>query len=248
MCDPLTVGGLVLSAGSMALQQRAQSKVQSARKGAMAAERLRQSKLDQEADALNAASQDRYRDFQGQQEDKANSLGKFFTDQNEGLPTGSDSAGIPTEVLPGSSNNIVVNEQNRQKAKAKQFSDQQGEALGNLRAFGDLLGGIGRLQARDASRVGQVGGFKRGSSAILPYELEAANSKGDGLSNLATIVGGIGKVGLAAGLSGASDGLFGITNADMVGPQLPGTDPTAVVRGSGSFGNIAARNGLRWGF
>ncbi|AAL44650.1 hypothetical protein EN41_19925 [Agrobacterium tumefaciens] len=54
-------------------------------------------------------------------------------------------------------------------------------ALGRLRAFGDVLGENSRLQARDASQIGQIGGFKRGSSNVMAYELDAANQKGNGL-------------------------------------------------------------------
>jgi hypothetical protein len=202
----------------MVMKQQAQSKVNKARNGAMQAERTRQQGFDKEASALNAASQGRYSDFQGQEGDKANELGKYFTDQNQGLPAGSDSVGTPTETVPGSSSNIVVQEQKRQQGKAQAFSDQQGQALGNLRSFGDVLGGIGRLQARDASQIGTIGGFKKGSSAVLPYELEAASHKGDGLSDFGTILGGLGQVGLSAGLSGAGSDLFG-TGATTAGAK-----------------------------
>jgi hypothetical protein len=69
MCDPVTIGGIALSAGSMVMNNMAQAKVDKAREGAMTAERIRQNQLDQEAMALNAQSQGRYEDFQGQQDD-----------------------------------------------------------------------------------------------------------------------------------------------------------------------------------
>jgi hypothetical protein len=228
MCDPLTIGGLALSAGSMVMQQQAQSQVNKARRGAMEAERIRQQGFQRETDALNAASQDRYKDFQGEQADKANTLGQYFTDQNQGLPDGQDPQGAPVETMPGSSNNIVTQEQTKQKAKAKAFGDQQGEALGELRSFGDLLGGIGRLQARDAAQIGTVGNFMRGSSSVLPYELEEANSKGSGMADFGTILGGLGSVGISAGLSGAGKNLFGTAaktaaSAPSSSVYVPGT-------------------------
>jgi hypothetical protein len=95
----------------------------------------------------------------------------------------------------------VVAEQAKQGDKAHAYSEQQGNALGNLRSFGDLLGGIGLQQARDAGYIGQIGGFKKGSAGVLDFELEDANHKGDGKKQLGDILGGLGQIGISAGLS-----------------------------------------------
>lgn len=215
MCDPLTIAGVALSGVSYAANAAAQAKVQSARDDAMAAERIRQSGLDKEAAALNTQSQDRYQNFEGQQGEKAKQLADYFTGQQVGAPA-------PDEAVPASSSNIVVQEQAKQAAKAKEFTDRTGTALGALRSFGDLLGETSRLQARDASQIGQIGGFKRGSSNVLGYELEAANQKGNGLKMLGDIAGGLGGIGINAGLSGGTlSGLFGGT-APKVAAASPG--------------------------
>lgn len=224
MCDPLTIAGVALSAGSMIANQSAQSSVMKARNSAMQAERQRQQTLQKEATALNETSRGRYDNFQGQQQQQGGELASYFNDQNEGLPTGDPNA--TGSLIPTSSSNIVVREQEKQNAKAKNFSEQQGDALGNLRAFGDVLGGIGRGQARDASQIGTVGGFMRGSSNVLPLELEAANSKGGGARMLGDILGGLGSLGMSAGLSGAGPSFSGVKSSlfgkPMVGPLLPG--------------------------
>lgn len=169
----------------------------------MAAERIRQNGLDKQADALNVQSQDRYNNFDSQQTDKGQSLAQYFTGQ-EAAPAAIDQAAPPT------SNNIVVQEQAKQQAKAKASTNQTGSALGELRSFGDLLGGISRLQARDATSVGQIGGFKRGSSNVLGYELDEANNAGNGLKMLGDIAGGLGGVATSSGLGGGTlGGLFG---------------------------------------
>jgi hypothetical protein len=82
LCDPVTIAGAVLSGASIAANSAASSKVASARRDAMSAERIRQQGYQHETDALNATSQDRYKDFGGQQEQKAKSLGDFFNAQN----------------------------------------------------------------------------------------------------------------------------------------------------------------------
>lgn len=161
----------------------------------MAAERLRQQGLDREAAALNVQSQDRYKDFEGQQEGRGAELADYFTGQEVAEPSAE-------AALPTSASNVTVREESKQRGKAKDFTDRTGAALGELRAFGDVLGGIGRLQARDASQIGQIGGFKQGSSAVLPYELDEANQKGAGLRMLGDVLGGLGGFTTTAGLSG----------------------------------------------
>lgn len=222
MCDPLTIAGIALTGVSTAANYMAQSRVQDARDDAMAAERIRQQGLDREADAINEQSQDRYEDFEGKQTETSNSLADYFVDQEMEAPT-ADAA------LPPTASNIVVQEQQKQQDKAKAFTDKTGAALGQLRSFGDLLGDTSRLQARDASRIGQIGRFKQGSSNVLGYELDAANSAGGALGMIGDIAGGLGGVATSAGLSGGSLGnLFG------------GTAP-AVRTGGMAAGRIADR-------
>ncbi|MGF7008101.1 hypothetical protein [Aminobacter sp. BE322] len=200
MCDPLTIAGVALTGLSTGINYAAQAKVQRARDDAMAAERIRQNQLDQEAQALNVQSQDRYQDFQGQQDERSGQLGQFFTGQEVAEPTAA-------EALPASGSNITVREEAKQRGQAREFTDKTGTALGELRSFGDLLGEIGRAQAQDASLVGQIGGFKRGSSNVLPLELDEANRKGDSLKLFGDLAGGFGGLALNAGLSGG--GMFG---------------------------------------
>lgn len=148
--------------------------MQNARDDALAAERIRQQGYDRETDALNAQSQDRYQGFEGQQDQKATELGDYFQSQADSVAATPDTVGAGA-LLPASNSAITVANEAGARGKARAYTDQQGAALGNLRSFGDLLGGIGREQARDAISIGQIGGFKKGSSSVLHYELEAAN-------------------------------------------------------------------------
>lgn len=203
MCTPIAIAGLALSAGSAAVNSMAASKAAAARNDALAAERLRQQGYEKEADALNAQSQDRYQNFQGQQDQKAQQLGDYFAGQHVAAPA------APVTTMPASKSDITVKEEANQRQQAADFTQKTGDALGNLRAFGDLLGGIGRLQARDAMSVGQIGGFMKGSSNVLPYELDAASHAGDGLKTFGDILGGLGSVATAGGGNGGVlSGLF----------------------------------------
>lgn len=199
MCDPVTIASAVAMVGATALNTVAESRVAKARDDALAAERIRQGGYDKEAAALNTTSQDRYQNFGEQQDKRSSELGDYFKGQTTADAAANEEAAAQQE-LPQSNNSIVQQEQTRQLGKAREFSDQQGAALGDLRSFGDLLGSKSLLQARDAAKVGQIGGFKRGSSAVLPYELEAASSKGSGLKTFADLLGAGGSLGLSYGL------------------------------------------------
>lgn len=173
----------------------AQQQVDSARSGALAAERIRQQQFDQEAAALNTQSQDRYQDFQGQQDQRSKTLADMFTQAPAALPPTAD-------PMPASSSNLVVQAEAKERGEARDRTNQIGAALGNLRSFADVLGATSRLQGRDASQVGQIGGFKRGSSNVLGMELEAANAAGSGTRMLGDVLGGLGRIGTMAGLQG----------------------------------------------
>lgn len=218
MCDPITIAGIALTAGSTLANSIAQRKVQKARDDVLAAERIRQNGLQHEADALNTQSQDRYQDFSGQQGEKASELGQYFTDQK--IENANDNAAATQEMtVPQSGSNITVREEQKQRGKADAYGQQQGEALGELRSFGDLLGGIGRQQSRDAGQIGQIGGFMRGSSSVVPYELDTANHAGDGMKLFGDLLGLGGSIGLAKGLGSGAASKF--PAAPKLFPEAP---------------------------
>lgn len=200
MCTPMAIAGTILSVGSTVANTIAANKVDKARADAMATERIRQGKLDQENAALNETSRDRYDDFGGQQEESASKLGDYFT-ENEAMAAQNDQQAVDA-MLPTSGSKITVQEAGKQSGLAKAFTDQQGQALGKLRSFGDVLGGIGREQARDAGSIGQINSFKRASSGIVPLELEAANSAGNGMKLFGDILGMGGSLMMNGGLKG----------------------------------------------
>lgn len=193
----MTIAGAALSVGSTVANAAGARKAAKARDSALAAERIRQGGLDREAQALNTTSQDRYTDAEAKTDEKAKALGDFFTAEAPGQGANVGAA----SVMPTATNDIVTQEIAKKSGQAKQFTDQQGNALASMRAFGDVLGDTGRLQARDASEIGQIGGFKRGSADVLPLELEEASKKGAGLRLLGDILGGVGGIALNAGLT-----------------------------------------------
>lgn len=219
MCDPITLTGIALTAGSMFANNRAASQVNRARESAISAENARQAQLDREAAALNAQSRNRYDNFTGGQGEKAKELGDFLTAQSQPVQ---DAGAAAEPVLPRSASNIVVAEEGKQRGEARAFGRQQDASLAQLRSFGDFLGAISRDQATDAQRIGTIGGFMRGSQGVLPLELEAANQAGGKWSTLGTVLGTAGSIATMAGLSGATFGGAAAGGPTKLGPFIKG--------------------------
>lgn len=196
MCNPAMAIGAVMMAGSLAANNQAQKKVDKARAGAQEAESIRQRMFDEENTTLNTQSQDRYQDYETKQGDKAQDIASFYS-ANES-PSDAPSA-IP---ISDSGNITVQREMAKKSGEALTYGDQQNAALASLRSFGDLLGGIGREQARDASQINLVNSFKQGSANILPLELQAANAKGNNLRLLGSLLQAGGSAGVSAGMGG----------------------------------------------
>lgn len=223
MCDPVTLTGLALTAGSTVVNTIAANKAASAREDVLAAERIRQGQLDREADALNTRSQDRYEGVEGKQEAKARDLSEFFSGPN----TAGEANDAAASVMPSDTADITVREMQKQTGAAQDFTSKQAASLANLRSFGDMLGDNARLQARDASLIGQVGGFKRGSSGITPLELDAASQKGAGLRFFGDLLGGAGSLATNYGLTrGGATPIFGAKSGAASGGSLaPASTP-----------------------
>ncbi len=197
--DPLLAllgGGSTLA--SMYLNSSAQDAVNEARDRVMTAERARQLGFDTEAKGVTDKSLGRYKDFGAQQDADAARLSDFFK-------TAVTTPNTPYTVaaMPPVSSDLVKREVDTKNGIANAYVDHQADTLGKLRSFGDLFGGINRGVAQDTGEVGQIGNFKKGSSAVEQLELDNANRAGNEQKMWADISGGLGKVGLTAGLSGS---------------------------------------------
>jgi hypothetical protein len=182
----------------------------------MAAERLRQKRYDDESFALNAAGQERAAAVPEQIETRGDELAAMF-----GAP--GEAPAEPIISTPASSSNIVTSREGAEMGKSKAFTDQRAGALGGLRAFGDVLGDVSRMQGRDAGQLGLIGSMRRGSQSILPMELEAAQGVGGNWRLLGDLL----SAGSMFAGTGAGAGLFGeggtITN--MFNPAVMRSSP-----------------------
>lgn len=239
MAFPLLLPTL-FALGSAGANYIGNQQAENARSDRLAAERIRQKQLDAEADAANTKSRDRYKDFKGQQEDRKLDLQDMYRSTEAALPI------APQTAVPQSDNITISTRAAGDRADAKAFTDQRADALAEFRSFGDLLGGIGRSQARDAQDINMLSGFKRGSQSVLPLELDAASQKGGGwrflgdilnLGSAATMgpaLGGTampGSGGLLAGLFGGSKPLNAanvVTNNAKAGATFGGSPATGL--------------------
>ncbi|SEG65024.1 hypothetical protein [Bosea lathyri] len=246
MCDPLTIAGIALTGASAVAGQMASSKAASARKDVLAAERIRQGGLDQEAAALNTQSQDRYEGFADKQGEKSKELGDYFASQQAGTDAaaaaGAEAAGA---LIPQSGSNVTVQNETKERGKARTDTNDLAAKRGELRAFGDVLGGTGRLQARDAARIGQIGGFKKGSSDVTSLELDAASGAGNGIKSIGDLLGGIGSIATGAGLKGSFAGTGLGAGAKTVANSSMAAGRAADLASVPGYAASGGSNGLR---
>jgi len=208
MCTPLAIASAGAMLGSTLLNMGQADAQAGARSDAVNAETQRQKKLRREAQSALANSEAKYQDVTENEDQTAQSLG-------DRLNANTRRAGPSANAMPQASDPTVVREVNAQQGKANQYSTQQGDALGRLRSFGDLLGTANRQLMGDRGWINTLGGFQRGSSAVLPLELEAANEAGSTMGLFADLLGGAGQLGMMGGLSGGG--------MPLGAPQTPGT-------------------------
>lgn len=199
MVAPLLLAGL--GAGSSLLGSlfgsSAQDEVNAARTRAINTERGRQKEFDAEAAKVNDQALGRYSNFDQQQAKKASDLAAMFK-----TAVVTPNTANTTAPIPAAASGIVQREIDNKRGIADAFVNHQADTLANYRSFGDLFSDLSRGTAGDALSVAQIGGFKRGSNAVLPLELDAANHVADGKAGLAELLTGIGKVGLTAAVGG----------------------------------------------
>lgn len=211
MCDPITLAGIALSVGGVVANSVAAGEDARARDSVLAAERARQEGYDKEAADLNQQSQDLYKGFVPQQDVRATQIGDYLATK-----VAPDPNSTAASIMPSSSSDIVNQDLAKKQNEAQGYVDQQSTSLGKLRAFGDLLGDKTRMQGRDAGLIGQIGGFKTGSNAVMPIELNNAANAGNGARLLGDILSGVGNVAVGAGLNGGSAKL-----ASLFTPKAP---------------------------
>lgn len=211
---PLPLLPLLFMAGSIGANAMGARKADQALAHAQNAERLRQKKFDDESFGLNAASRERFDDVPADIETRGTDLAALFGEQSNEAPVEAIATAPPT------SSNIVMSRENDALARAKAQTDARAVNMGRLQSFGDLLGDASRGQGRDAGQLGLIGSMRRGSQAVLPLELQAAQGKGAGWRLLGDILGAGSSLSMPGGMFG---GMFG--GAGMASSIRPMPNP-----------------------
>ncbi len=190
MCDPITLAGLALTAGSFVTSAIANNQVEEQRSQVALSEATRQENLQRQAigqidtaterftpetvnQGIEEAAQARIDRLQGNVE------GAGDQDPND-LPLTASAPRIVRET--------AARELNKGLGEGKSFAAR----LGRLGAFGESSFQRNIDLGRLGETLGQLGTESRNSAAITPLEFESANRKGGTLRGISDILGGLG--------------------------------------------------------
>ena len=207
MCDPVTIS-LVATLAGTAASAAGQAKAQKAQDGAREAERIRQKGLQSESDALLGQSLSNA-SKESQDSQQANAEGE----RKAAYDAATAASRAPLEAVGSnlagdqSANALIASETAKASNNALGYAGQQGLSKAALQGFGDLQFNNALYNARQLQGQARVGDFMKGSAGVLPYEMEAASHKGDGLKTLGSALstaGSIAGMGAGAGWWGAN--------------------------------------------
>ncbi len=174
---------IALMIASAAANKKAQSRVQDERGRRSSLERLRQAQLGEEADRT-------MRDVLASQERPQIDLNRA---QAADIREGKYNAAAPP---PSAAGEYIVNPSAPQEVRTEMADSmvraldrgrQQAKSLAKLGGRSDAAFGTNVALGRSAQNLNRIGEFSRGSSRVLPYELEAANYKGENWRTIADL-------------------------------------------------------------
>lgn len=237
MCDPLTLTGLALTAGSTVANNMAANEAAKARSSVLDAERTRQMALERRQTGLSDQSLAEMDNFTEDQQTRTSDLTDYFQ-----APTAGDANEDAGLVAPEGTSSIAVREMDRQSGAARDRTNQNAANLASMRSFGDLLGERMQGIKRNSSVIDQLTGFRRGSSDAMAFEMDAATQKGSGKRLLGDVLGGLGSL---VGGYGAMTGAGNPVVTNTMDRFLPGGDRLAAgLRGAGLNGVRSVRGGF----
>jgi hypothetical protein len=185
MCDPVSAG---LAIAGMVANTAAQNKVNKAQGKAIDAQMLRNTEYGNQAKQVMDNEAIPNFEIANQQQVLTGAQDKRLSDSEQLAGGGYD---LPTAGSSGSSYKSEL---------AKMISDrvaegrQQAVAATKIGAYGDLGQSNANLMTNSGLKLGTINTNSQNDSAILPYELQGAQSKGDSLRTLGDIFNGAGMI------------------------------------------------------
>jgi hypothetical protein len=223
MCNPVVISLAMTAAGSAA-QAAGQAKARKAMQDAREAERIRQAGLTGQSNELiseSLAHADRTTSDKGQAAAEA----KRNADYAAAAASTPSATAPKTEITAGdtNANKVIDSESAARSAAALGLATQQGGAKAALQGFSDKNLSDILYNNRMLQRQNTIGNFMQGSAGVLPYEIDAASRKGNGLKSLGDIL----NIGGAAVGMGAGSGWFNADpNAITSSVDMTKLDPT----------------------
>lgn len=199
MCEPISITAAVLSAAGAAAQMYGQSQAKRAMNNANEAELLRQKGFTNESLAKfdSSLKYNQGADQQVREKDASNALNNQFQQTIEQTLMPAAGAGMASDSAP----KAIADSYREAMDGAKTRLQSQLAAKAALGGFGTMLNNTQIQNANVANAQNMLGGFMRGSSAVLPLELQKASHAGDRMNNLGMALQALGSL---AGMYGSA--------------------------------------------
>jgi hypothetical protein len=186
MCDPVTAGLMIASAGATYAGNR---KAQKNMEAAVGTEKRRQKAFaDDQQNALDASISNRnYTNSQKAIDDAKVALEKDLTANDNGAAGFGVDASSP-ETASASSNPTVSDSYSRGESRAKTASKENAVRTAALQSFGNTMAAQQLANTRYAQDSAVLANMAQGSLGVLPYELQAASRTGDSLKTMGQVL------------------------------------------------------------
>jgi hypothetical protein len=221
MCDPMSIAAAALTVAGVGAQAVGAGKARRAQSNVASAETARQRGYQAEQSALFDQT------MAGQTREASDQRLSDATARRTNALQGAVTPGSVMDVpLAGNEASVVADTISRRLAESAQTARDEGGRLGALGAYKDLNLGNSIDLGRSGQQQGMFTGFSRGSSDLVPMEMDVAGHKGDNWASIGRLLGGLGTV---TGMAGA----YGLNPFKGFGSKLA---TTAGGLPSGGFG------------
>jgi hypothetical protein len=235
MCTPVAIALAMTAAGSAA-QAAGARRAAKAMSGAREAESIRQKGFQDQATQISEQSLSKSgrasteADMKAAEEARAADAAAATAEVRRPIEaTGENLAGDQ------SANRLLSSEADMQAARNLGYAGQQGAAKAGLLSFNDVTFQNAINNMRSGQDLNTISNFMRGSSGVLPVELEAASRRGDNLKTLGTMLSTAGSV---VGMGAGAGWWDPSTTTAATVPAATGGTKLGI-----DYGNLLLRNG-----
>lgn len=186
MCDPVTTSLMIASAGATYAGNK---KSQRAMEGTVAEENSRQKRFrDQQKGVLDQSTASR--SSSKSQEEMALDAAKSNTEADAAAAASTAGAsGQPTAIAPSAaSSQNVTDSYSREDTRAKAQGKEDSTRSAALNAFNNVMSAQQINNTKYAQDSAVLANMSQGSLGVLPYELQAASKKGEGMKTLGQVL------------------------------------------------------------